>query len=68
MGGVRTPIIGRPRPLPVGNVTLGVGALSYTGRFELMAVADADGYRDRDVFAAGCRDELMALAARVASG
>lgn len=36
-------------PLPVGNVTLGVGALSYTGRFELMAVADADGYRDLDV-------------------
>jgi hypothetical protein len=30
-------------------VTLGVGALSYTGRFELMAVADADGYRDLDV-------------------
>jgi hypothetical protein len=47
-------------------VTLGVGALSYTRRFELMAVAD--GYRDLDVFAAGCRDELMALADRVARG
>jgi hypothetical protein len=44
-------------------VTLGVGALSDTGRFELIAVADADGYRD-----AGCRDELMALADRVARG
>ena len=49
-------------------VTLGVGALSYTRRFELMAVADADGYRDLDVFAAGGRDELMALADRVARG
>ena len=47
----------------IGNVSLGVGALSYAGQFNIMAVADRDSYPDIDVFAAGVRDELLALAA-----
>jgi diacylglycerol O-acyltransferase len=47
----------------LGNVTLGVGALSYAGRFEVLAVADADIYPDLDVFAAGAAAELQGLAA-----
>jgi WS/DGAT/MGAT family acyltransferase len=46
----------------VGNVTLGIGALSYAGRFEVLAVADADRYPDLDVFTAGATAELRALA------
>jgi diacylglycerol O-acyltransferase / wax synthase len=45
----------------VGNESLGVGALSYAGRFNIMAVGDADAYPDIDVFAAGARDELRGL-------
>ena len=47
----------------LGNVTLGVGALSYAGRFELLAVADADLCPDLDVFAAGAAEELRVLGA-----
>jgi WS/DGAT/MGAT family acyltransferase len=47
----------------LGNVTLGVGALSYAGRFEVLAVADADLYPDLDVFAAGVAEELRVLRA-----
>jgi diacylglycerol O-acyltransferase len=46
----------------VANVSLGVGALSYAGRFDIMAVADADACPDLDVFARSARDELQALA------
>ncbi len=49
----------------VGNVTLGVGALSYAGRFDVLAVADGDRYPDLDVFTAGAADELDVLAAGV---
>lgn len=45
----------------VGNVTLGVGALSYAGRFDVLAVADALLHPDVDVFAAGASAELRAL-------
>jgi WS/DGAT/MGAT family acyltransferase len=51
----------------LGNVTLGVGALSYAGRFEVLAVADADIYPDLDVFAAGAAEELRVLGARPVS-
>lgn len=45
----------------IGRVSLGVGAMSYAGQFNVTAVADRDGYPDIDVFAAGVRDELHAL-------
>jgi WS/DGAT/MGAT family acyltransferase len=47
----------------LGNVTLGVGALSYAGHFEVLAVADADLYPDLDIFAAGAAEEIRVLAA-----
>jgi diacylglycerol O-acyltransferase / wax synthase len=46
----------------VGTESLGVGALSYAGQFNVMAVGDADNYPDIDVFAASMRDDLRALA------
>ena len=46
----------------LGNESLGVGALSYAGQFNVMAVGDAAAYPDIEVFAAGVRDELRALA------
>jgi diacylglycerol O-acyltransferase len=45
----------------MGNVTLGVGALSYAGQFNITAVADRDACPDVDVFARGVRDALQAL-------
>jgi len=47
----------------MGKITLGVGALSYAGQFNIMAVADQDTCPDLDAFAAAARDELRALAA-----
>ena len=54
----------------IGKVSLGVGAMSYAGQFNITAVADRDAYPDIDVFAARVRDELRALAEsiRVKSG
>ena len=52
----------------VGNVTLGVGALSYAGRFDVLAVADAVLHPDVDVFAAGASAELRALLATRSRG
>ena len=46
----------------LGNESLGVGALSYAEQFNVMAVGDADAYPDIEIFAAGARDELRALA------
>jgi WS/DGAT/MGAT family acyltransferase len=46
-----------------GNVTLGVGALSYAGQFNITAVADYDACPDVEVFADGVRDALRSLAA-----
>ena len=46
----------------LGTESLGVGALSYAGQFNVMVVGDADVYPDIDVFAASARDELRALA------
>jgi WS/DGAT/MGAT family acyltransferase len=45
----------------IGTVTLGVGALSYAGQFNVMAVADADTYPDLAEFTAGVEDELRLL-------
>jgi diacylglycerol O-acyltransferase / wax synthase len=47
----------------MARTSLGVGALSYAGQFNVMAVADQDSCPDLDVFAAAARDELRALAA-----
>jgi hypothetical protein len=55
----------------VGNESLGVGALSYAGQFNIMVVGDADAYPDIHVFAASARDELRLLVestARVRDG
>jgi hypothetical protein len=51
-----------PRLNLLGNQRLGVGALSYAGRFGVMAVADRNSVLDLDVFAAGAQAELGALA------
>ncbi|MGZ4648069.1 MAG: wax ester/triacylglycerol synthase family O-acyltransferase [Blastococcus sp.] len=45
----------------IGNVSLGVGMLSYAGQLGIMAVADRDAYPDLEVFAAGVRAELLSL-------
>ncbi len=47
----------------LGNESLGVGALSYAGQFNILAVADLDTYPDIEVFAASARSELDELAA-----
>jgi diacylglycerol O-acyltransferase / wax synthase len=49
----------------IGSVSLGVGAISYSGQFNITAVGDRDAYPDLDVFAAGVRDEIHALAVNV---
>jgi diacylglycerol O-acyltransferase / wax synthase len=46
-----------------GNLTLGVGALSYAGQFNITAVADHDACPDVEVFADGVRDALRSLTA-----
>lgn len=45
----------------LGTQSLGVGALSYAGQFNIMAVADADAYPDLDIFAASVREDLRLL-------
>jgi hypothetical protein len=45
----------------VGNIAVGVGALSYAGHFDVTAVADAAACPDLDVFVAGMRACLAAL-------
>ncbi len=52
----------------LGNVTLGVGAISYAGRFELLVVADADLHPDVAVLASGAAAELASLSAFVTPG
>jgi diacylglycerol O-acyltransferase len=46
----------------MAKTTLGVGALSYAGQFNITAVADHDTCPDLDVFTAAAHDELRALA------
>lgn len=44
----------------MGNVCLGVGALSYAGQFTIGVIADRDAYPDLDVFAGALHAELAA--------
>jgi WS/DGAT/MGAT family acyltransferase len=45
----------------MANVSLGVGALSYAGQFNLTVIGDRDTYPDLDVFTRGLRAEWAAL-------
>ncbi len=47
----------------IGNVALGVGALSYAGQFNITIVADAEAVPDVDTFASGMRGALHTLSA-----
>jgi len=49
----------------MGNMTLGIGALSYSGQFNLTVVADRDTCPDVDVFTEGVRSSLEELARSV---
>jgi diacylglycerol O-acyltransferase len=60
LGGARMLEVFSLLPL-IANEPLGVGALSYAGRFTIGVVADRDVYPDLDTFAAGMREELHAL-------
>jgi WS/DGAT/MGAT family acyltransferase len=46
----------------MGNMTLGVGALSYAGQFTIAVIADRGAYPDLDRFVAGAEAELVVLA------
>jgi WS/DGAT/MGAT family acyltransferase len=50
----------------MGNVTLGVGALSYAGRFELLAIGDDQLHPDLDVLVLAASEEVEALVAAMA--
>jgi WS/DGAT/MGAT family acyltransferase len=45
----------------LGNITLGVGALSYAGQFNITVVADQDACADAEVFVRGLRQALISL-------
>ena len=45
----------------LGNESLGVGALSYAGQFNIMAVGDADAHPDIGVFVASGSEDLRVL-------
>jgi diacylglycerol O-acyltransferase / wax synthase len=45
----------------MGNMTLGIGALSYAGQFSITAVADREACLDVGVFVEGVRSSLDAL-------
>jgi hypothetical protein len=49
----------------LGNISVGVGALSYAGQFNLTIVADQKACPDLDVFVEGARRSMDALADRV---
>jgi diacylglycerol O-acyltransferase / wax synthase len=49
----------------LGNISIGVGALSYAGQFNLTLVADLDACPDLDVVVQGTRRSLDALAVAV---
>jgi diacylglycerol O-acyltransferase len=51
----------------IAKVSLGVGAMSYAGQFNITAVADKEAYPDLDVFTAGVRAELQALVVKPSS-
>jgi hypothetical protein len=45
----------------MGNVSLGVGALSYVGELGVGVIADRDTFPDLDVFVAAMEHELTLL-------
>jgi hypothetical protein len=45
----------------LGNVSLGIGALSYAGQFNITVVADRDGCPDAGIFVAGIQASLDEL-------
>ena len=47
----------------MGNITLGVGALSYAGGFQVLAEGDAGLYPDLDILATAAEHEVSILAA-----
>ena len=50
--------------LPItANVSLGVGALSYAGQFNITVIGDRDTYPDLAAFTSGAQSELRLLAA-----
>jgi diacylglycerol O-acyltransferase len=49
----------------MGNLTIGVGAISYDGQFNITVVADTMTCPDVDVFAAGMRDAIDRLSQTV---
>jgi len=46
----------------IANVTLGVGALSYAGQFNIGVVADGDAVPDLDIFVTAAENEWRAIA------
>jgi hypothetical protein len=50
----------------LGNISLGIGALSYAGQFNITVFADRDGCRDAAVFTEGLRAALDKLSQPVA--
>jgi diacylglycerol O-acyltransferase len=52
----------------VGNVSLGVGALTYAGQYNITAVADREACPDIESFADGVRRSLDRLAVSVLVG
>jgi diacylglycerol O-acyltransferase len=52
----------------MGNVSVGVGALSYAAQFNMMAVADRDLCPDLEIFVEGTRRSLGTLANAVVVG
>jgi diacylglycerol O-acyltransferase / wax synthase len=51
----------------IGKVSLAVAAMSYAGQFNITVIADRDTYPDLDIFVAGVREELQALAAAMSA-
>jgi hypothetical protein len=49
----------------MGNVTLGVGALSYAGQFTITLIADRDTYPDLDALVGGIEEDLVRLGGAV---
>lgn len=51
----------------IGNVTIGVGALSYAGQFNIAVVTDRDAVPDADVFVTAAEGELRGFFGSVAA-
>lgn len=51
----------------IGNVTIGVGALSYAGQFNITVVTDRDAVPDADVFVTAAEGELRGFIGSIAA-